>query len=58
MKKIIITGCNGQLGRAMNKVLDGNSGYSACPRAGPHIGRSQGPSGQKAPDGWGCPPAR
>ena len=27
MKKIIITGCNGQLGRAMNKVLDGNSGY-------------------------------
>ena len=27
MKKIIITGCNGQLGRAMNKVLDGNSEY-------------------------------
>lgn len=27
MKKLIITGCNGQLGRAMNKVLEGNSEY-------------------------------
>ena len=28
MKKIIITGCNGQLGRAINKVLAGNDEYS------------------------------
>lgn len=27
MKKIIITGCNGQLGRAMNRVFEGNSDY-------------------------------
>ena len=27
MKKLIITGCNGQLGRAMNKVLEGNNEY-------------------------------
>ena len=27
MKKLIITGCNGQLGRAMNKVLEKNSEY-------------------------------
>lgn len=27
MKKIVITGCNGQLGRAMNKVLEGNDEY-------------------------------
>ena len=25
MKKIIVTGCNGQLGRAINKELAGNS---------------------------------
>lgn len=28
MKKIIVTGCNGQLGRAINKVLAGSNGYS------------------------------
>ncbi len=28
MKNIIITGCNGQLGRAMNRVLAGNDKYS------------------------------
>lgn len=28
MKKIIITGCNGQLGRAINKELAGNTEYS------------------------------
>lgn len=28
MKKIIITGCNGQLGRAINKVLGGKKEYS------------------------------
>ena len=27
MKKLIITGCNGQLGRAMNKELEGNGEY-------------------------------
>lgn len=27
MKKIIVTGCNGQLGRAVNKVYEGNSEY-------------------------------
>lgn len=27
MKKIIITGCNGQLGRAMNRELEGNKEY-------------------------------
>lgn len=27
MKKIIVTGCNGQLGRAINKVYEGNTEY-------------------------------
>ena len=27
MKKIIVTGCNGQLGRAVNELYKGNSEY-------------------------------